>query len=192
MSDGGLAFERQVALGTAQELMKVFAPAVHKMEIAGSIRREVKYVHDIDLVAWPKYEDIGQPVLFGEGSGEMYPSQLVDLVKQYADMMAIGPKMDEFKPGGKIIKFERCGIPVEIYLVEPDGSNWGALLQCRTGSAEFNRRLATEAIKLGLRYSAGYGLYEKPGVRMDDDTEEDILRQLGISEWYLDPTRRQS
>jgi hypothetical protein len=46
-----------------------------------------------------------------------------------------------------------------------------------------------EAHKLGLQYSAGYGIFEGDR-RVDDDTEAGILRQIGISEWYLDPSKR--
>lgn len=189
--EDGKKFDLRIARETANELIKILQPAVKKIAIAGSIRREMPRVHDIDLVAWPIYEGVGQMDLLG-GTAELVPTQLVETVKKIADMTSEGIRMRPFKPEHVTVVFERYEIPVEIYLTKPDGSNWGAQLQQRTGSTAFNVRLVMEAQKLGLKYSAGYGIFTRDDIRVDDDTEESILKQLGISEWYLDPTKRLS
>jgi DNA polymerase/3'-5' exonuclease PolX len=186
----GKTFNLRVARETANELIRILQPVVQQIAIAGSIRREVPRVHDIDLVAWPIYEEVGQMDLLG-GAAQLIPTPLVEMVKKIADVTSEGIRMRPFKQDHVTIVFERYEIPVEIYLTKPDGSNWGAQLQQRTGSTAFNLRLVMEAHKLGLQYSAGYGIFEGDR-RVDDDTEAGILRQIGISEWYLDPTRRLS
>lgn len=189
----GHRFDVRVARGLAEELLKAFGPVVNRMEIAGSIRRGCKDVHDVDLVVWPIYVPfVGEQLdLFEAVEPEPnYPLELVELVKEYADRTSDGIQMDPYKPGGKIIRFVRYGIPVELYLVEPDGSNFEALWQVKTGSAEFNTRLAMEAARYNKKYRAGYGVFDLDGHRLDDDTEAGIFKVIGISDWYLDPSTR--
>ena len=169
----------------ADELLKRLEPYCHMIEIAGSIRREVKQVHDIDLVAWPYYQETGQIDLF-EQAPSLEPIKIREFILNcnWAENTSLGPK---------IITFTFDGFPVEIYLVRPDGNNYGAMMQMRTGSAAFNVRLAQQAKENGLIYRAGYGIF-KPisGERVDDGTEESILKALGISSFYFDPKARRS
>lgn len=189
----GHRYDLRVARNLAEELLKAFEPATNRIAIAGSIRRECKAVHDVDLVVWPICQPyVGdQPSLFEIVEPEPnYPLELVELVKGFADQTSVGIEMDPYKPGGKIIRFVRYSIPVELYLVEPDGSNFGALWQAKTGSAAFNTRMCMEANRQPMKFRPGYGVFDLGGQRLDDDTEMGIFSQIGISGWYLDPKKR--
>jgi DNA polymerase/3'-5' exonuclease PolX len=173
-------FSLKIAQGAAQNLVNLLQPACRQIEIAGSIRRRKAEVHDIDLVVWPILQRFAVKDLFGnEVSSWMEPMRLMDLL--------VAQGLDETEPEAKIVRFTWGGIPAELYICQPDGSNFSALLQMRTGSAEFNKHLAARAKKLNLRYVAGYGIYRETE-RVDDGTEGGIFTALGLP--YLDPPVR--
>lgn len=151
----------------------------HRIDIAGSVRRKKDYCHDVDLVLWPKIQKIKSQTLFGEEPAGFTPAMLLAILDMldWSHISAVYPK---------IIKISKrpndgaCGdVPVELYLCEPDGSNYEALLQMRTGCAEFNASLAVRAKKMGMQYKAGYGIF-RHSVRVDDQTENGIFRALGL------------
>lgn len=176
-------FSLQAASEKARKLVHYFQPACHRIEIAGSIRRQVAQVHDIDLVLWPIYESWLQKDIFGVViDREDIPRALIDLVSLYMTM----------KADAKMVHFVTWEMPVELYLAEPDGSNFEALLQMRTGSAEYNRNLAWTAQRKQLYYRAGYGIYRmaetgRYETRVDDGTEPGIFTALGIP--YVAPEK---
>jgi DNA polymerase/3'-5' exonuclease PolX len=180
MSMNKPVFSLKIAQGAAQNLVNLLQPACRQIEIAGSIRRRKAEVHDIDLVVWPIFERFAATDLFGtEISATIEPRRLMELLEHKG--------LGEMKPAAKIVKFQWGGIPAELYICEPDGSNYQALLQMRTGSAEFNANLASRAKKMNLKYVAGYGIFRETG-RVDDGTEAGIFTALGLP--YLDPPVR--
>ena len=154
------------------------------LEIAGSLRRKRAWCHDIDLVAWPRYDQQGQVAdLFGE-----LRIQQTFTARHLAE--GISRLLDEpfrIKANARLAHFVYQSVPVDIFFAEPDGSNYGALLQTRTGPAEFNIKLAALARDMGLYYKAGHGLYREDQ-RVDDDTERGIFRALGLP--WVDPAQR--
>ena len=160
--------------------------------MAGSIRRARAEVHDIDLVVWARYHDTVMVDLFG-GSQEVMtpPVSLIEVIRQVDVGFEAPPVVDP-----KVFNLKYDGLPVEIYLCERDGGNFGALLQMRTGSEDFNRYLAGSARHRGMYYRAGYGIYEHDdrgckgdfGQRLDDGSEEGIFSILGIP--YRKPEER--
>lgn len=175
---------RQAALALIEQLR----PACYHIEIAGSIRRVRPQVHDIDLVAWPIYHDEVSANLFGETTQiKSRPDQLLSALG-YTTGQAVAVDVD-----AKILKTVSVGIPVEIYLVERDGSNAGALLQMRTGPAAHNAWLAARAQRMHLSYRAGYGIYRlgedcRFTKRVDDGSETGIYQALGLP--YPQPDQR--
>ncbi len=147
-------------------------PACHEVTIAGSVRRGCPQVHDVDLVVWPKYTNAAPAGLFDDQvDADLQPVELLERLE------ALGVKAS---PEARIIRFIWAEIPVELYLCEPDGSNYGALLQMRTGSRQFNVFLAQRAQMLHLRYKAGYGLFDDEGKRVDDGSERGIFDALKL------------
>jgi DNA polymerase (family X) len=165
----------------AEELLLVIRPACNQVEIAGSVRRQRPQVHDIDIVAWPKYISVNIVDIFG--SIIEYSHSMEELLEAL-----YGAGCDDLQVKKRIITCTYKGLPVEIYLAEPDGANYGALLQMRTGSAEFNISLAERAQRMGLKYVAGHGIF-RGSERIDAGSEEAIFSTLGID--YIDPEYRQ-
>lgn len=173
----------------AQKLAEVLEarlqPACHKIQIAGSIRRKAQFVHDIDLIAWPIMDTDEQLDLFGESRViTARPGRLLALIEQTPG----ATKLEYKKNNPKIIRFLYDGVPVEIYLTEARGQNFGALLQMRTGPATYNEVLAMLAKFKGRQYRAGYGIFDREDHRLDDDSERRIIELCGAK--YVEPTRR--
>lgn len=178
-------YDLATAIDVAQEMLELLWPVCHRVEVAGSVRRHCKTVHDIDLVVWPSIElmPVSQLGLFGELHPIEYPGALFELAENQG--------WGSWKPGDypKIIHIKGT-VPIEIYVCELDGSNFEALWQMRTGSAEFNQMLARKAISLGLYYRAGYGIFRGRDSmeRVDDGSEAGIFKALGLE--YLPATKR--
>jgi DNA polymerase/3'-5' exonuclease PolX len=173
-------FNLKIAQGAAQNLVNLLQPACRQIEIAGSIRRRKAEVHDIDLVVWPIFERFTMKDLLGyEVEGFIEPRRLMALLT--AQGLA---KMDH---DDKIVRFTWGGIPTELYICSHNGTNFAALLQMRTGSAEFNKHLAARAKKMGMKYVAGYGIFRETE-RVDDGTEAGIFTALNLP-WTDPPVR---
>jgi DNA polymerase/3'-5' exonuclease PolX len=176
-------FHLQYAKEVAARVCAALAPVCNKVQVAGSIRREKAKVHDVDIVCWPICDPhvIGQAGLFEAPKSMLMPVRLLALLADLAWYNAASIDFDHYP---RILKLDLTSegeeIPVELYLSEPDGSNWGALLQMRTGDERFNIMLASRAGRLNLKYKAGYGIY-RGWDRMDDGTEEGIFKALGIN-----------
>lgn len=189
MADKQHQFKLDRARWIADELVRVLAPACHQIEIAGSIRRGVALVHDIDLVAWPWRDEIQETNLFGEVHFTIgRPDKLVDAIECLWKGV-----IKNVSSESKILRFAYNDIPVEVYLAEPDGSNFEALYQMRTGSENHNKWLARRALYLKMSYRAGYGIYKldenlRPSIRVDDGTERGIYQALGLT--YPEPENR--
>lgn len=92
----------------------------------------------------------------------------------------------------KRFRYNASGIGVvaniDIYFTDADG--WIPLLMVRTGSKEFNIKLASRAKSLGMKLSMGeQGLTLKDGSRLKCVEEQDIFRALGLP--YVEPRKRE-
>lgn len=164
------------ASAAARDIIAEILPACYQIQIAGSIRRCCKEVHDIDLVVSPRYTIREVNGLFDTIPVNDGPLSLYTLLRHCTNFTL--PKSE-----ARILRCTFAGIPVELYLCEPGESNLYALLQMRTGSQAHNAWLARRAIDRGLHYKAGYGIYTSDGeTRMDDGSEEGVYRVLGL-EW---------
>lgn len=173
-----------VGIEAAAMAAEMLEPVCRRVVIAGSVRRKRAQVHDVDLVIWPDYEVVTADHQLSLFIFEHKPSYQATKLLQLARKLG----WVEWDPANwpgiiRIPTSEESGlaverIPIELYICEPDGGNFEALLQMRTGSAEYNIRLAKRAQELGLRYRAGYGIYEGER-RVDDGTEAGIFTALG-------------
>src|SRR5262249_53029573 len=163
------AVDARVARGLAQKIVLELAPAFVRIEIAGSLRRNQAFVHDIDIVGIPR----------GDGS------ELASLIQR----MVIRGSLEPIRRGGKVQCYvaSKTGIQVDLYT--PDERTWATLLLIRTGSREHNIRLAQRARDLGLKLKAsGDGIETESGSVVEVHTEEDIFRILQLP--YLAPDLR--
>jgi len=150
----------------ANKILSVLTPYCEKIEIAGSIRRQRSFPHDIDIVAIPSNQ--GQFV---------YQLQQMGLIEM---------------GGQKLIRVELQlgylpGTMLDVYVATPE--TWATLLLIRTGSKEHNIYLCTRARQKGMKLHAdGSGLF-RALERVAGDTEESIFKTLGLD--YVIPERRE-
>lgn len=146
------------------EYLKRKAP-VHKLSIAGSIRRWKDTVKDIDILATSTDPKAVMKVF-------VKLPQVRDIIMQGTTKSSV-------------VTSE--GIQVDLRVVEE--SSFGAALAYFTGSKSHNIRLREIAVRKGLKINE-YGIFrEKDGRRLGGDREEDVYRLLGLS--YIPPELRE-
>lgn len=172
-------------------LKKLFEPYVEKCLIAGSVRREVPEVKDLELVIIPK-TSVEQRLLGMEAS--------VDGFYQWA---ASQPYIDWIKPGvsqiernwpvktgarylrGMFSDEDDSGLKVDIFIANQD--NFGIIATIRTGSNLFTQALMSRALRIKKRCQGGY-LTNVDGTHIRTPYEEDVFTELGLK--WLEPTAR--
>ncbi len=163
-------FPAQIARAVAEKLVAELRPAVERIEIAGSLRRNRPLVHDIDVVASPS------------GAG----TEIEIVLRKLVERGSLMPVRD----GGKIKHFvaSKTGIPIDIYFATAE--TFATLLLIRTGSKNHNIKLAVRAQELGLKLRAsGDGIEKGDGTRISVGCEEDVFRILDLP--YLLPQERE-
>lgn len=151
-------------LGIARPIAEAFAERVGKfkgvkrVEIAGSLRRGVETIGDIDI-------------LCDAAKGKQIVEQFVaiDGVKR---VLAAGGT----KGSVTVVTPEDRELQIDLRVVESD--SFGAALQYFTGSKEHNVRLREMAVKKKWRLNE-YGLY-KGDEQLAGRREEDIYKKLGL------------
>ncbi|MFN8109049.1 MAG: helix-hairpin-helix domain-containing protein [Thermoleophilia bacterium] len=162
--------ERRVSLGVAlpqAQLLAAFLqelPGVHRVEVAGSLRRGRETVHDADVVV---AADDGPAVL----------ARLADC-----------PLVASVAGGGDVraAVVTQPGLRIEVAVSPPE--RFGNLLQHATGSAAHNVRLQELALRAGLSMSE-YGLTDRDGHVVRHAGEEDVYAALGLA--WIPPELRE-
>ena len=160
-------------------------PACQRVTIAGSIRRNVGRVGDIEILAIPNTgltDLFGNPVP-GDSALDHRCHQLVA-----RGVLALRPNVNgstTFGPMNKLLVHVASGIPVDIFTA--DLQNWGMSLLVRTGPADFCKAVMARFQYLGMAGHA-YGGVTRAGFSVDCPDEETVFNLL---EWpYLSPERR--
>lgn len=139
----------------AEAIVRELAPACERLEIAGSIRRGVAEVKDIELVAIPgglARDLFGAVDLEAPHDLERALERLIDARRLRARMTAAG--LLRLGPRFKALEAVRSEIPVDLFIVLPP-AQWGALFAIRTGPAEYSQRLVTACRERGLVCDGG-------------------------------------
>lgn len=139
----------------ANKIVGQLQPYCDRIEIAGSIRRKVPVVGDIEIVCIPK--TIGESkVRIAKWSNQVY--RLGHLLKGSKNLK-----------NGKYFKIKLPeGINLDLFVTRPE--IWGNIFLIRTGSADFAHRVLTEINKKG--YTSQHGVFRKLG---DYDDEENVF-----------------
>jgi len=177
----------------AVQVVGELAPHCLRIEVAGSIRRrKPDGIKDVEIVAIPK-----PPFLeFGKKPGLAIWLMLDELRSRGQVLPRYNKKGNVIAWGAKYRATNWRGVPVDIFLAEPD--NWGVILLLRTGPAEWNHKLVT---------SEAYGGWMSTGLALeggrlvsftlhsDDEPtpiatleESDVFRALGLP--WIDPWER--
>lgn len=109
----------------ARRFMKYLEPFVEKMSVAGSVRRECDFCHDVEVVAVAK-DEFSMGKAFPEG---------------YPGLTTNGSRLKKFV-------YNDSGIHIELYITTRE--DYGRILAIRTGSSAFSHiELALRWNRLG-------------------------------------------
>lgn len=122
----------------ADRLVEILGPVCERIEVAGSIRRRVPRVKDVELVMIPKLEEgkgEGQLDLF-KGQGTVILNRLDELLDDWLEIGVIERRLTDkgrasWGPSAKRAKY--MGEPVDLFSVLPP-AQWGLIYMIRTGS----------------------------------------------------------
>lgn len=150
-------------------------PGGDRLLIAGSIRRRMELVSDVDLVLQPSSES-----MFLRRLDDLATEGTVDVSSEVW--------------GERERSFSLDGVPFDLSIVRPPAT-WGVVSFLRTGSASWNERLiGALAKRRTVRFEAG-GLhrrilrdYSSRWEHIDTSTERKVFKALGIH--YVMPKRR--
>lgn len=147
---------------------------VQRIEYAGSLRRWVETIGDVDILA--------------TAQDDIIPQAIIDAFTQadfVVDCLAAGPTQ-----GSALV--HHSGAPIQVDLRVVEASSFGAAWQYFTGSKDHTVRLREIALSKGMRLNE-YGLYRiaesSEPVFVTGHTEEAIYRGLDLDP--VDPTLRQ-
>lgn len=159
-----------------EEILEILRPHCVRIEFAGSIRRRVPMVGDIEICAIP----LPVPDLFGQ-PGEDHQLDRFDWVQ-----------IGAFVKGGH--KYKQIalysGIKLDLFVVTPP-AQWGVQFLIRTGPAEFSHRLVTQKNKGGMLPSLFHvqdGAIRKGDQIIPTPEERDVFGLIGIP--YIHPEDR--
>lgn len=167
-------------LNVAQRLLERLCGACHRIEIAGSLRRGVPMVSDIEIMAVPKMV----PNLFGEPGDD---SELLHAIRRLpVRVLRSGPAYTKLE----VVSVQGTVYPVDIFH-NPDPATWGVNMMIRTGAADFSRRMVTDKRHGGykpdhLRVSSAR--VWDGSQAMETPEEADVFRVWGMD--YVEPGER--
>jgi DNA polymerase (family 10) len=141
-------------------------PAAERVELAGSLRRGVDAVRDLDVVA-------------SSTDAAALTAALGDL-----DAIESCERTGEAGARGRT----HTGLPVDLRVVAPE--QFGNLLQHLTGSKEHNMALRDAAVRRGLHVSEYGVLDDATGETHTCATEEEVYALLGME--YIEPELREN
>jgi DNA polymerase IV (family X) len=181
----------------AADLVKRLAPfcervgATGSVAIAGSVRRQCRYVKDVEIVAVPRWdEEIDPESLFGATKKVNALYEAIAKTPMFGIVSWIKTGTDEqipwsIKPEGKYWRgLLTGGIKLDLFLARPD--NFGLIYCIRTGSAEFSKALVTHAANVGMPCVDGYLTHG--GAPVPTPGERDVFDALGLK--FIPPQDR--
>ncbi len=169
----------------ALTLKEMLAPRCERIEVVGSVRRQQAYVHDIELLATPRFDMLQKP-------GEMWLTHENLLDVELADLARTGVLIahpEDPKNGARYKKlyYASAQLQVDLFLCRPP-AEWGPLMAIRTGPADFSRRLVTRLRDFGARCEHGQVQSLADGEYIPCPTEERFFELCGQP--WLPPERR--
>ena len=172
----------KIAKSIADQLCTNLTKGCDKIAVAGSIRRRRPFIHDIDIVAVPKYQPGPTETLFGD-------QVQINLLDVTLNTLVSSGRIRITERGDKAIRLELPSgeLPVDVYIARPE--TWATLLLIRTGSREHNIRMCSLARQLGMQLKAdGSGLF-RAGTLVAGSSETEIFEALGMT--YVTPEYRE-
>lgn len=137
-------FPRARAIAVATEVGEALGPVVQRMSIAGSLRRGVQNVGDIEIVAEPQY----QTNLFEEERTPLF-EPIWRACERLGELMIRGKRQVKVADVAGV-----KGLKLDLFLVHPP-AQWGSIYLIRTGPRGFSTRWVSRLIGLDMRHING-------------------------------------
>jgi DNA polymerase/3'-5' exonuclease PolX len=176
----GVRVSRAEAVGIAVRVMAALRPGCDRIEVAGSLRREMRDVGDIEIVAQPKTHKEPSGLFFEVDAEVSDLDPLVDrLVKSGEYERLLGK--DRYTK----LRHRASGLQVDLFTVRPP-AQWGVIHTIRTGPAAYSQWLVTEARRRGFHVREGalhrgsLGCGSVPCEVIETPEERDLFEALGM------------
>jgi len=201
------ATETRVALADARaiagQLVEALALGCSQIAIAGSIRRGMADVGDIEIVAVPhRHTETVNDGLFEERQVEV--DELAVIVDTLILQGTLAPHPDDQKRGDRYAKLVHVASGMQLDLFSTTEASFGLILLIRTGPAAYSQWFVTNAHRVGFHVKdaslhRGGGMADGDGWHpplgcpdrcevVPTPSEEDVYRTLGLS--FIDPGDR--
>ncbi len=175
----------------AKQLRDDLEPFRERIENAGSIRRRMESIGDVEVVAIPhrEYREI-KPT-----QADMFLRQgrldEVSLLWEHLDVLHAEHHITYHKRGDRYRQFALSGVQVDVFTAVP--ASFGLILMIRTGSAEFSKHMVTRLKVNGYCSRDGrvYRLGERnepTGDPIPTPEEKDVFELA--KEAFLSPEKR--
>jgi len=189
------------AIALGDKLVDVLTSSCERIIIAGSVRREKEFVHDIEIVALPKEVTVRD--LFG-AHVDVGLTSLDTALNQNIDNLGW-----RIMGGGKKLKHlihPNSGLKCDLTIVK-DRRAWGSQVVVRTGPYTFSRHVMIRARDAGMFFSDGFLLHDHMPMQLKKpnkgkckegptcplivplNNESDVFEVLKIP--YLNPQERE-
>lgn len=199
---------RAEAIAIARQFVAEIEPYTTQLIVAGSLRRRLAFVHDIEIVAVPKVERVAHPVtdLFGESVEYSDVDRLAERLNELHALEWVEKRLDangspRWGPTLKYLTYQ--GARVDLFT--PCTERLGWILLLRTGPAQFSRQLVlprrddrgrelkTKDTRPGLmpthiRAEGGWLTWRTSGERIETRTEHDVFELFKLP--YREPWER--
>lgn len=193
-------FPRALAIDAAKAICALLQPAVVEakdgsrfLKVCGSLRRRKSEVGDVEIVYVPQFTARALPNdLLGVSAGEVQVSLVDEILEGMIQGGILARRLNKlgrqtWGPENKLAVHVPTGVPVDLFSTSRVA--WWGYVVCRTGSAEFNTRIATEALRKGWRWHPTAGHFtDVMGRKVPITSEEDVFRLVGLP--YREPWER--
>ena len=182
-----MKFPLTKARRVAEEVLSQLMPGCLRIEIAGSIRRGVIEVKDIELVCEPAH----RPDLFG-GEGFDLLNETLRLRVRERKLLWRGPKGGTTHTEPDNLDGRRYyslatdsglqlgeSMPIDLFVVRPP-AQWGAIFAIRTGPADYARQLVTHARANRYKCEDGRLVSLIDGTERLTATEQEFIEACGL------------
>lgn len=189
---------RPDAIAAARAFIELLDGTYDDLRVAGSLRRRLAYVSDIEIVAIPKQDTIAAGLL---GDRTEQTDRLDSRMAALLEAGTVAKRLDRngsprWGPTLKYLTFE--GVNVDLFT--PEAARMGWILLLRTGPAAFSRQLVVERGKrtkdgrpgllpATIKPRDGWLTWRTSGEKIPTPTEEEACRVLSIP--YAEPWERE-